>query len=97
MIQKQEHSKSAQFESSKNAQVVSNKFKTMVNSVIKDNERRKQIVLFGVSEDNADLGGIVNDILECACGPNKPSEKDFCRVGARQPGGSRPVKVYLNS
>ena len=97
MIQKQEHSKSAQFESSKNAQVVSNKFNTMLNSVIKDNERRKQIVLFGVSEDNADLGGIVKDILECACRPNKPNIKDFCRVGARKPGGSRPVKVYLNS
>jgi hypothetical protein len=68
-----------------------------VNSVIKDNERRKQIVLFGVSEDNADLGGIVTDILECACGPNKPSVKDKSRVGAQKPGGSRPVKVYLNS
>ena len=97
LIQRQELSKSVQFESRENARVVTDSVNTMMKSVVKDNERRKQIVLFGVSEDNSDLGGIVNDILECTCGPDKLSVKDYCRVGARKPGGSRPVKVYLNS
>jgi hypothetical protein len=37
LIQKQEHSKSVQFESSENAKVVLDRFNTMVNSMIKDN------------------------------------------------------------
>ena len=97
LIQKQDQLQSVQFDLNDNGQHVADKFETAVKSVVKENERRKQIVLFGVSEESSDLGSTVNDILKCACGPDKPSVKDFHRVGARKPGGSRPVKVYFNS
>ena len=57
-----------QFDLNDNGQHVANKFETTVKSVVKENERRKQIVLFGVSEESSDLGSTVNDILKCACG-----------------------------
>ena len=66
---------------------------TVVNSLIEEIERPKQIPLFFVSEDSSIIGGIVNNILEW--GPDKPSVKNFCRVGAQKHGKPRPVKSAL--
>ena len=97
LIKKQDELKSAQFDLNNDCQQMGNKLETVVKSVVKDNQRQKQIVLFGVSEESMDLGGTVTDILKCACGPDKPSVKEFCRIGAQKPGRTRPVKVCFNS
>ena len=72
-----------QFHLNDNRQEMETKLEVVVKSVIEDNERQKQIVLFGVSEETSGLGNNspVNDILKCAFGPDKPRVDEFCRVG----------------
>ena len=57
----------------------------MVISMVYQNERHKQIVLFGVPLENSSdlIGGTNNDILQPACGPKKRKAKDYCRFGGQ--------------
>ena len=53
-----------QFDLNYNSENVANKFETAVKSEVKETERRKQIVLFGVSEEISDQGSTMDDILK---------------------------------
>ena len=97
LIYKQEQLGSVQF-NLENCQQPGNKLESIVKSVVNENERQKQVVLFGVPEEiTSNLGTMIADVLECACAENKPRVKDYCRIGAIKPGKNRPVKVRLAS
>ena len=97
LICKHEELKSVQFDSKSGPQQ-GEKVEAIVKSVVDESERQRQVVLFGVPEENcSDLGSTIDDVLKDACGPDKPRVKDFCRVGAPKPGKIRPVKVCFDS
>ena len=67
--------------------------------VVREEERKKNVILFGISEneEDADLSTKIEAVLESACGENKPQVKRFCRVGKGRSGANRPVKVCFDS
>ena len=70
LIQKQETLSSVGTESgSSNQQVMKNDIKSAIKSVVQENERQQEIMLFGVSEDTSDLGETVKDIVRCVGAP----------------------------
>ena len=98
LIQKQETLSSIGTESSSSSeQVMKNNIKSAIKSVVQENERQQEIMLFGVSEDASDLGETVKDIVGCVGAPAKPQVRDCCRIGVRVPGKIRPVKVTFSS
>ena len=98
LIQKQETLSSVRTESgSSSQQVMKNNIKSAIKSVVQENERQQEIILFGVSEDTSDLGETVKDIVRCVGAPAKPQVRDYCRIGLRVPGKVRPVKVTFSS
>ena len=98
LIQKQETLSSVRTESgSSSQQVMKNNIKSAIKSVVQENERQQEIILFGVSEDTSDLGETVKDIVRCVGAPAKPQVGDYCRIGLRVPGKVRPVKVTFSS
>ena len=98
LIQKQETLSSVGTESSSSSeQVMKNNIKSAIKSVVQENERQQEIMLFGVSEDTSDLGETVEDIVQCVSAPAKPQVRDCCRIGVRVPGKVRPVKVTFSS
>ena len=98
LIQKQETLSSVRTESgSSSQQVMKNNIKSAIKSVVQENERQQEIILFGVSEDTSDLGETVKDIVRCVGAPAKPQVRDYCRIGLRVPEKVRPVKVTFSS
>ena len=98
LIQKQETLSSVGTESGiSSQQVMKNNIKSAIKSVVQENERQQEIMLFGVSEDISDLGETVKDIVLFVSAPAKPHVRDCCRIGVRVPGKVRPVKVTFSS
>ena len=98
LIQKQETLSSVGTESSSSSeQVMKNNIKSAIKSVVQENERQQEIMMFGVSEDTSDVGETVKDIVRCVGAPAKPQLRDCCRIGVRVPGKIRPVKVTFSS
>ena len=70
----------------------------MIKSAVYKNERQKQVVLSGVPDENSSgLHNTIDEVLKHACEQNKPTVKDYCRVGAPKPEKIRPVNVCFNS
>ena len=76
IICKQEQLGSEQFDL-ENRQQPGNKLESVIKSVVNENERQKQVVLFGISEEIcSNLGYTIKDVLESVCGENRPRVKD---------------------
>jgi hypothetical protein len=70
----------------------------MIKSVVEENKRQKQMVLFGAPDESAsDLGNTIDEVLQHVCGEVKPIVKDYCRVGTLKSGKNRPMKVCFKS
>ena len=63
-----------------------------------NDERQKNIILFGMTEnEEQSLSGRIEDVLDSTCGLKKPHVKAFSRLGKEEPGKVRPVKVCFDS
>ena len=70
-------------------------FKTIVKSVIKDEDRTKNLVVFGLAEENGEqLDDKISDVF---LGIGEKPRIAAVRVGSKDGGGCRPVKVTLPS
>ena len=94
LIRKQSSSESV--DSRLTSEQLKEELPSVVKSVVRENERQKQVVLFGVPE-HCDLGRTIDDVLTSACGQLKPKAKDYSRVGTPKPGTIRPIKVSFKS
>ena len=82
-IQKQETLSSVGTESGIiSQQVMKNNIESAIKSVVQENERQQQIMLFGVSEDTSDLGGTVKDIVRCIGAPAKAQVRSIIAASA---------------
>ena len=76
------------------------KSNAVFTTFVREEERQKNVILFGLTEREADqkeLGGQIQDVLESACGPKKPRVKGFSRIGKVISEKTRPVKVNFHS
>ena len=77
LIYKQEQNLGSVQFNLENCQQPGNKLESVVKSVVNENERQKQVVLFGISEEIcSNLGYTIKDVLESVCGENVPRVKD---------------------
>ena len=83
--------------SCKKAAVSPEQLKNIVKTVAEEEDRSKNIVVFGLKEESdEDLGAIVSDLLECT--GEKPRVNECRRLGVKADSTTtRPIKVKLNS
>ena len=83
--------------SCKKAAVSPEKLKDIVKSVAEEDDKSKNLIVFGVKEEKAeDIGAIVSDLLECT--GEKPHVIECTRLGRSADNTTaRPIKVKLNS
>ena len=78
--------------------ITATQVKAAVKSAVKDDDRRKAVMVFGL-EESADevVREKVRDVLSTSCSTAPPFFSDCHRVGGVQAGSVRPVKVTFHS
>ena len=81
-------------------QVISSEtLETVVKHVVKEEDRSRNIVVFGLTEDNdSELTDVVSEVFQNI--GQKPKIVEACRIGSKSNSGAavaRPVKVKLSS
>ena len=82
--------------SCKKSAVSPEKLKSVVKSVAEEEDRKSNLIVFGLTEDtNEDLADVVSEVLETV--DVKPKVIECSRMGGRKEEHCRPVKVKLSS